>query len=119
MATTTSTRIGFVGLGHMGGSAAARFLAAGYPVFGEERNRAHAQELVDAGLQWRNTPREVARATDIVFTSLPDDGVLEAGGSGPPPALARLPAREICWGRSPGRPPARRQLSAPGGALRA
>ena len=35
MASTTS--IGFVGLGHMGGNMAARFLAAGYPVYGEER----------------------------------------------------------------------------------
>ena len=32
MATTTATRIGFVGLGHMGGNMAARLLAAGYPV---------------------------------------------------------------------------------------
>jgi hypothetical protein len=31
MATTT-TKIGFVGLGHMGGNMAARFLAAGYTV---------------------------------------------------------------------------------------
>ena len=49
MVATTSTRIGFVGLGHMGGNMAARFLAAGYPVYGEERNRAHAQTLIDDG----------------------------------------------------------------------
>ena len=76
MPTTTSTRIGVVGLGHMGGTMAARFLAAGYPVYGEQRNRAQAQELVHEGLQWRDTPREVAEAADILFTSLPDDGVL-------------------------------------------
>jgi 3-hydroxyisobutyrate dehydrogenase-like beta-hydroxyacid dehydrogenase len=33
------TKIGFVGLGHMGGRMAARFLAAGYAVYGEERSR--------------------------------------------------------------------------------
>jgi 3-hydroxyisobutyrate dehydrogenase len=71
MPTTTSTRIGFVGLGHMGGAMAARFLAAGYPVFGEERNRAHAQGLVHDGLQWRDTPREVAETAEIVITSPP------------------------------------------------
>ncbi len=43
--TATPTRIGFVGLGHMGGNMAARFLAAGYPVYGEKRSRAHAQGL--------------------------------------------------------------------------
>jgi 3-hydroxyisobutyrate dehydrogenase-like beta-hydroxyacid dehydrogenase len=70
--TATTTRIGFVGLGNMGGNMAARFLAAGYPVYGEERSHAHAEGLVHDGLQWRDTPREVAQAADIVFTSAPD-----------------------------------------------
>ena len=35
--------IGFVGLGHMGGNMAARYLAAGYPVYGEARGRADAE----------------------------------------------------------------------------
>ncbi|MDX6579100.1 MAG: 3-hydroxyisobutyrate dehydrogenase, partial [Gaiellales bacterium] len=83
MATATQTRIGFVGLGKMGGNMAARFLAAGYPVYGEQRDRQGAQELVDGGLQWRATPREIAEAADIVFTSLPDDNVLETVASGP------------------------------------
>jgi 3-hydroxyisobutyrate dehydrogenase-like beta-hydroxyacid dehydrogenase len=95
MATTTTTKIGFVGLGHMGGNMAARLLAAGYPVFGEERNRADAQELEHDGLQWCETPREVADATDIVFTSVPDDGVLEAVASGPDGMLAGLAAGKI------------------------
>ena len=33
------TAIGFVGLGHMGGNMAARFLAAGYHVYGERASR--------------------------------------------------------------------------------
>ena len=37
--TETTTKLGFVGLGHMGSSMAARHLAAGYPVFGEARTR--------------------------------------------------------------------------------
>jgi 3-hydroxyisobutyrate dehydrogenase len=57
MATTkTTTRIGFVGLGNMGGNMAARLLAAGYPVYGEERSHEHAQQLIDDGLEWRDTP---------------------------------------------------------------
>jgi len=111
MATTTSTRIGFVGLGHMGGTVAARFLAAGYPVFGEERNRAHAQGLVHAGLQWRNTPREVAEASDIIFTSLPDDGVLEAVASGSDGILAGLAAGKIWVDMSTVSPRASRELA--------
>ena len=75
MATTSAT-IGFVGLGHMGGNMAARILAAGYPVYGEDRSREHAQHLIDEGLKWCDTPRGVAEAADVVFTSLPDDRVL-------------------------------------------
>ena len=51
MAATTAS-IGFVGLGHMGGNMAARLLAAGYTVYGEERHREHAETLVDNGLRW-------------------------------------------------------------------
>jgi 3-hydroxyisobutyrate dehydrogenase-like beta-hydroxyacid dehydrogenase len=93
--TTETTTIGFVGLGTMGGNMAARFLAAGYPVYGEQRNRGHADDLVGKGLQWRDTPREVAAAAGIVFTSLPDDHVLEAVASGPDGILAGLTAGQI------------------------
>jgi 3-hydroxyisobutyrate dehydrogenase len=104
-------KIGFVGLGHMGGSMAARLLAAGYPVYGEERNQAHAQGLVESGLQWRDTPREVAEATDILFTSLPDDGVLEAVASGPDGILAGLAAGKTWVDMSTVSPHASRKLA--------
>src|SRR6266576_2371131 len=93
--TTTATRIGFVGLGNMGGSMAARFLAAGYPVYGEDQDRDRARGLTHDGLEWRRTPREVAEAADVVFTSVPDDGVLELVASGPDGILAGLAAEKI------------------------
>ena len=95
MAATTRPTIGFVGLGHMGGNMAARLLAAGYTVHGKARRRAPAQWLVDQGLRWRDTPREIAEAADIVFTSLPNDRVLEAVASGVDGILAGLSARNI------------------------
>ena len=82
--------IGFVGLGHMGGNMAARFLAAGFEVYGEEPDREHAQPLVDQGLRWCDTPREVAESVDILFTSLPDDEVLQDVAAGPDGILAGL-----------------------------
>jgi len=54
------TKIGFVGLGRMGGSMATRLMDAGYAVYGTARNRAHVQSLIDQGLDWRDTAREVA-----------------------------------------------------------
>jgi 3-hydroxyisobutyrate dehydrogenase-like beta-hydroxyacid dehydrogenase len=95
MTTAAATSIGFVGLGHMGGNMAARFLAAGYPVYGEERHRDRAQDLIRDGLQWRDTPRQVAEAVDVVFTSVPDGGVLEEVAAGPNGILAGLAAEKI------------------------
>jgi 3-hydroxyisobutyrate dehydrogenase-like beta-hydroxyacid dehydrogenase len=82
--------IGFIGLGHMGGNMAARFLAAGWTVYGETHDRAKAQWLVDQGLRWRDTPREVAEAADVVLTSLPDDDAVESVASGPDGIVAGL-----------------------------
>ena len=75
--------IGFIGLGNMGGNMAARYLAAGYTVYGEDRDRASAQGLVDQGLHWAATPREVAQAADIVLTSLPNEEIVASVASGP------------------------------------
>jgi len=111
MPATTTTSIGFVGLGHMGGNMAARFLAAGYAVYGEERVRENADELVHDGLQWRETPREVAAAADIVFTSLPDDDVLELAASGPDGILAGLAAEKVWVDMSTVSPQASRELA--------
>ena len=90
--STTNPTIGFVGLGHMGGAMASRLLAAGHPVYGMSRTRAREQGLIADGLHWRDTPREVAEAADVVVTSLPDDDALAAVAAGPTGVLAGLDA---------------------------
>jgi 3-hydroxyisobutyrate dehydrogenase-like beta-hydroxyacid dehydrogenase len=87
--------IGFVGLGHMGGNIAARFLAAGYQVYGEAQRRERVRNLVAEGLRWRDTPREVAAAVDVLFTSLPDDRVVEEVACGSDGILAGLSAGKV------------------------
>lgn len=109
--TTTKPAIGFVGLGTMGGTMAARFLAASYAVHGEERSRAHADDLVQHGLQWRDTPREVAEAAEIVFTSVPDDDALDTVASGPDGILSGLAADQIWVDVSTVSPRASRELA--------
>jgi 3-hydroxyisobutyrate dehydrogenase len=88
--------IGFVGLGHMGGNMAARLMGADYAVCGTARNRDGAQWLVDRGLRWLDTPREVAEMADVVMTSLPDDAVVESVSSGADGLLAGLD-RGMVW----------------------
>ena len=84
------TKIGFVGLGRMGGSMATRLMDAGYAVYGTARNRASVESLIDQGLDWRDTARQVAETTEVLITSLPDDNALLAVSSGPNGALAGL-----------------------------
>ena len=71
---------------------AARLLAAGYSVHGEAQSRERAEHLIEQGLQWRGTPRELSESVDVVFTSLPDDRVLDEVASGPGGILAGLGA---------------------------
>lgn len=108
----TNARIGFVGLGHMGGTMAARFLAAGYTVYGETRSREHVQSLIDQGLQWCDTPREAAEAADVVVSSVPDDRVLEEVASGSEGILAGLAAGKTWVEMSTVSPQASRDLAA-------
>ena len=105
------TKLGFVGLGHMGGNMAARLLAAGYVVFGEAQNRAHAEALIEEGLQWRDSPREVAEAADVILTSLPDDQVIETVASQPEGILAGVAPGKVWVDLSTVSPRVSRQIA--------
>jgi 3-hydroxyisobutyrate dehydrogenase len=94
MSTSSSTpRIGFIGLGIMGQSMAGHLLGAGHPLTVFNRSRAKAAGLLDRGAQWADTPRDVAARSDVVITmvGLPSDveqvwlgadGVLAGAGQG-------------------------------------
>ena len=103
--------IGFVGLGNMGGNMAARYLAAGYTVYGDDRDREHAQWLVDQGLQWVNTPRALAQAVDVIMTSLPNDDVVESVATGPDGIVAGLSEGKVWADLSTISPRASRELA--------
>jgi 3-hydroxyisobutyrate dehydrogenase-like beta-hydroxyacid dehydrogenase len=82
--------VGFVGLGAMGGPIAGRLLAAGHELHGTNRTRSKAQPLIERGLTWHGTPREVVAAADVVFSMVSDDAALEAIANGPDGILAGL-----------------------------
>src|SRR3954471_23649585 len=54
------------------------------------RTRRRAEDLIAHGLQWHDTPREVAAAADVVLTSVPDDEALNVAAGGPNGLLAGL-----------------------------
>src|SRR5262245_36797048 len=62
------TRIGWIGLGVMGASMAGHIREAGYALTVFNRSRAKAEPLLARGATWVSSPREVAAASDVVFT---------------------------------------------------
>jgi 3-hydroxyisobutyrate dehydrogenase-like beta-hydroxyacid dehydrogenase len=82
--------IGFVGLGAMGSRIAGRLLDDGNELYGTNRTKSRGQPLIERGLKWRDTPREVAGDADVIFSMVTDDGALEAIAAGPDGILAGL-----------------------------
>lgn len=107
----TVTTIGFVGLGAMGAPAAGRLLA-GHTVYGTNRTRAKAGRLIDAGLRWLDTPREVATAGQLVISMVTDDAALAAITGGPDGILAGLRPGAVYVDMSTVSPRASRELAA-------
>lgn len=67
-----SQSVGFIGLGIMGRPMARHLLEAGFPLAVHSRSPGPVDELVSAGATRCESPREVAAASDVVVTMLPD-----------------------------------------------
>jgi len=88
-------KLGFVGLGVMGGRMVQRLLAAGYSVTGYNRTKSKAQWLVDRGMKWADSPRAAAQASEIIFTMVANTEALHAVTGGAEGVLAGLSAGKI------------------------
>ncbi|UTF48620.1 NAD(P)-dependent oxidoreductase [Desulfomicrobium sp. ZS1] len=62
------SKIGWVGIGVMGRSMCGHLLAAGHEVKVHTRTKASAQSTIAAGAQWCDTPGDVAKGSEFVFT---------------------------------------------------
>lgn len=71
-------RVGFIGLGNMGGPMASHILAAGHALTVYDTRREAAKPHLEKGAQWADSPMAVAAASEIVFTSLPGPKEVEA-----------------------------------------
>ncbi|TVU20298.1 hypothetical protein EJB05_36502, partial [Eragrostis curvula] len=69
-----ATRLGWIGIGVMGGAMANHLLAAGYAVTVFARSPAKAESLVAAGASLADSPAAVAAASDVVFTMVGNPG---------------------------------------------
>lgn len=71
-------KLGFIGLGTMGGSMASNLQRAGYELVVNDIRREVAAPHLSAGATWASSPREVAAASDVVLTSLPGPAEVKA-----------------------------------------
>jgi 2-hydroxy-3-oxopropionate reductase len=64
--------VGFIGLGLMGKPMALNLRKAGFPLIVHNRSHAAVEALVAAGARAAGSPAEVAAASDVVITMVPD-----------------------------------------------
>jgi 3-hydroxyisobutyrate dehydrogenase len=83
-------QVGFIGLGTMGASMAANLQKAGHQLTVFDVRRDAAKAHLAAGATWAGSPREVAAASEVIFTSLPGPPEVEAVALGPDGILAGI-----------------------------
>ena len=76
-------RVGFVGLGTMGGAMAANVARAGFDVTAWNRTAGRASELGELGVVMVESPAAVASASDVIVTIVSDTPDVEAVLFGP------------------------------------
>ncbi len=69
-------RIGFIGLGMMGGGMASRLAESGYELVVYNRTRAKSDEVAELGARVADSPAEAAADADVVMLSLADHNVV-------------------------------------------
>jgi 3-hydroxyisobutyrate dehydrogenase len=76
-------KIGFIGLGMMGAGMASNLQKAGHELVVNDLTRQAASRHLNAGATWAESPKAVAAACDLVFTSLPTPADVQKVGTGP------------------------------------
>jgi 3-hydroxyisobutyrate dehydrogenase len=88
-------RIGFIGLGMMGHHMVANLQKAGHDLVVYDIRREAAEDALERGAGWAETPADAARQSEIVMTSLPGPKEVEHVALGGDGILAGAPAGTI------------------------
>ncbi len=86
-------KIGFIGLGNVGGKLSSSLLRNGFDLTVRDLDRDVAQPFLDNGANWADSPKEMARTVDLIITCLPspaasaqaleaDDGIIAGLSAG-------------------------------------
>jgi 3-hydroxyisobutyrate dehydrogenase-like beta-hydroxyacid dehydrogenase len=88
-------RIGFLGMGAMGGPMARRLVQAGFGVTGYDVSEPRAREAARDGVTVARSPAAAVEAADVVLSSLPNPPAVRAAYLGPDGAVSALRAGAI------------------------
>ena len=86
-------KVGFIGLGNVGGKLAGSLLRNGVDLTVRDLDKSVAQPFLDSGAKWGESPKQMAETVDILITCLPspvasaavmeaEDGALEGLSAG-------------------------------------
>ncbi len=102
--------VGFIGLGNMGGGMAGSIQKAGYPIVVYDVREEAMRPFVEREARPARSPAEVARLSDVVFTSLPGPKEVEEVAIGSHGVLEGIKAGGIYVDLSTSRPTLIRRL---------
>ncbi|TNF86692.1 MAG: NAD(P)-dependent oxidoreductase [Gammaproteobacteria bacterium] len=88
-------KVGFIGLGNVGGKLAGSLLRNGVDLTVRDLDTEVAQPFLDGGAKWANSPREMAQNVDVVITCLPSPAASAAVMEAEDGILAGLSAGKI------------------------
>ncbi len=88
-------KIGFIGLGNVGGKLAGSLLRNGLDLTVLDLDKSVAQALLDNGAKWGDSPRKMAESVDVLITCLPSPEASATVMEAQDGALAGLSASKV------------------------
>ena len=105
-------RIGFIGLGNMGGPMALNLMKAGHTLVVHDVRRQVAAPHLDGGATWAATPQEAARGNELILSSVPGPPEVEQVALGPDGVIHGAARGAIYADLSTGSPTVMRRIHA-------
>jgi len=105
-------RIGFIGLGNMGGPMALNLIKAGHALIVHDVRPAAAKPHLERGAKWAESPKAAARESELILTSLPGPTEVEAVALGTDGILAGAIPGTVYADLSTGSPTVMRKIHA-------
>ena len=83
-------KVGFIGLGNVGGKLAGSLQRNGFDLVVRDLDATAAERFLEAGAEWADTPQELAEKSDLIITCLPSPQAVSTVMESPDGVLAGL-----------------------------